>query len=85
MRLQAGISCAQVVLPPSVRDLCHKLAELGWLYQKVRHFIDSKTRDKSQGLVCQVCRCTGRLAFSYTSLISLLPSSFPLPSPSLPP
>ena len=44
----------QVALPPSVRDLCHKLAELGWLYRKVRQFIDSKTKDKSQGLVGQV-------------------------------
>ena len=35
-------------------DLCHKLAELGWLYRKVRQFIDSKTKDKSQGLVGQV-------------------------------
>ena len=48
------MSYSQIALPSSVRDLCHKLAELGWLYRKVRQFIDSKTKDKSQGLVGQV-------------------------------
>ena len=46
--------CLQCVVSGSVKELCHKLAELGWLHRKIRHFIDSKTRDRSQGLVMQV-------------------------------
>ena len=44
----------KVSVAPSVRELCHKLAELGWIYRRVRNFIDSKSRDKNLGLVCQV-------------------------------
>eukprot|EP00731_Ephydatia_muelleri_P030066 Em0021g589a len=38
---------------PSVKDLCHKLAELGWLYNKVQKFIDTRSRDEAYGLVGQ--------------------------------
>ncbi len=41
-------------MSPSVRELTHKLAELGWMHRKIKQFIDSKLRDKTQGLVCQV-------------------------------
>ena len=54
MQLLTPSVCVQVGVSTSVRELCHKLAELGWLYRKVRNFIDSKGRDKARGLVCQV-------------------------------
>ena len=50
----------KVSVAPSVRELCHKLAELGWIYRRVRNFIDSKSRDKNLGLVCQVGGGWGR-------------------------
>ena len=40
-----------------MKDLCHKLAELGWLYNKVQKFIDTRSRDEAYGLVGQVCAC----------------------------
>ena len=44
----------QVCVSPSLRELTHKLAELGWLHRKIKQFVDSKLKDKTQGLVCQV-------------------------------
>ena len=40
----------QVCVSPSVRELTHKLAELGWLHRKIKQFVDSKLKDKTQGL-----------------------------------
>ena len=37
-----------------MRDIVHRLCEVGWLFRKVRTFVDSRAHDKSVGLVCQV-------------------------------
>ena len=44
----------QLGVPRSVRQICHKLAELGWLFRKVRAFIEGKKIEKTGGLVGQV-------------------------------
>ena len=38
----------------SARELCHKLAELGWLFHKVNRYVELRSRDKAFGLVGQV-------------------------------
>ena len=37
-----------------MRQICHKLAELGWLFRKVRAFIEGKKNETTAGLVVQV-------------------------------
>ena len=44
----------QVSVATSTRELCHKLAELGWLFHKVNRYVGSRSRDKAFGLVGQV-------------------------------
>lgn len=44
----------QLGVPRSVRQICHKLAELGWLFRKVRAFIEGKKNETTAGLVVQV-------------------------------
>ena len=46
--------CLQVLVHPSLTAHCHKLAELGWLFKKVRKYIDTKSLDPSYGLIVQV-------------------------------
>ena len=41
----------------SIKELCHKLAELGWLFHKIKQYVESRSRDKAFGLVGQVCVC----------------------------
>ena len=36
------------------RELCHKLAELGWLFHKVSRYVELRSKDKAFGLVGQV-------------------------------
>ena len=53
---------------PSHAEHCHKLAELGWLYHKIKGYINIRKQDFSLGLVVQVnieefdtsiyCTCT---------------------------
>ena len=38
----------------SAKELCHKLAELGWLFHKVNRYVESRSKDKAFGLVGQV-------------------------------
>lgn len=47
----------QVVLCKSLRDTCSRLAELGWLHNKVRKYTDARSLDRAFGLVGQVCFC----------------------------
>ena len=44
----------QLGVPRSAREICHKLAELGWLFRKVQAFIEGKKTEKTAGLVVQV-------------------------------
>ena len=52
----------QLGVPRSVRQICHKLAELGWLFRKVRAFIEGKKIETTAGLVVQV-RGEGKVLF----------------------
>lgn len=45
--MQAGI-------PKAVRQLVGKLAECGWLFKKIKNYVETKTVDKTFGLVGQV-------------------------------
>ncbi len=45
----------QVVLCKSLRDTSSRLAELGWLHNKVRKYTDARSLDRAFGLVGQVC------------------------------
>lgn len=52
------VTCAvahQVVLCKSLRDTSSRLAELGWLHNKVRKYTDARSLDRAFGLVGQVC------------------------------
>ena len=44
----------QVSVSASIKELCHKLAELGWLFHKVKQYVEARSRDKAFGLVGQV-------------------------------
>lgn len=44
----------QVPMCKSLRDTSGRLAELGWLHNKVRKYTDSRSLDRAFGLVGQV-------------------------------
>lgn len=54
----------QVVLCKSLRDTSSRLAELGWLHNKVRKYTDARSLDRAFGLVGQVCFCVYALLFN---------------------
>lgn len=43
----------------SLRDTSSRLAELGWLHNKIRKYTDSHSLDRAFGLVGQVGNVTG--------------------------
>lgn len=47
----------QMVLCKSLRDTSSRLAELGWLHNKVRKYTDARSLDRAFGLVGQVRPC----------------------------
>lgn len=49
------VPVVQVVLCRSLRDTSSRLAELGWLHNKVRKYTDARSLDRAFGLVGQVC------------------------------
>lgn len=51
----------QVVLCRSLRDTSSRLAELGWLHNKVRKYTDARSLDRAFGLVGQVCASVSRV------------------------
>ena len=56
----------------SAKELCHKLAELGWLFYKVNLYVESRSRDKAFGLVGQVSSCLVTVTIIVTSLVGFL-------------
>jgi len=44
----------QVSLSKSLRDTTSRLAELGWLHNKIRKYTDQRSLDRAFGLVGQV-------------------------------
>lgn len=63
-----------MVLCKSLRDTSSRLAELGWLHNKVRKYTDARSLDRAFGLVGQVCVCVGHVYL----LMSVLAHSPPL-------
>lgn len=60
-------------VPKSVRDLVNKLAELGWLYRKVRKYLDARAGDRALGLVGQsFCAALQQELTEYYRLMAVL-------------
>ncbi|XP_065841235.1 gamma-tubulin complex component 3 homolog [Oscarella lobularis] len=59
----------------AVRDQVSKIAELGWLYKKVRSYVDTHVRDKALGLVGQsFCAALSEELTEYYRLVAVLDS-----------
>ena len=49
------LACVQQAgIPKAMRHIVMKLAELGWLYNKIRTYVESRSADKAFGLIGQV-------------------------------
>ena len=65
----------QIGVPLPVRDLVNKLAELGWLFRKVRKYLDARVGDKAHGLVGQsFCFAIKKELTEYYRLLAILES-----------
>ncbi|XP_038049883.1 gamma-tubulin complex component 3 homolog [Patiria miniata] len=63
---QAGVS-------KPTRDLVHKLAELGWLFLRVRKYVDSRSQDSVMGIVGQsFCAALQQELTEYYRLLAVL-------------
>lgn len=60
-------------VPKPVRELVHKVAELGWLYRKIRKYLDAHAGDKAMGLVGQsFCAALQQELTEYYRLLAVL-------------
>lgn len=60
-------------VPLPVRDLVSKLAELGWLFRRVRKFLDARSGDRALGLVGQsFCAAVQKELTEYYRLVAVL-------------
>ena len=60
-------------VPFPIRDFIDKLNELGWLYRKVRKFLDARVGDKALGLVGQsFCAAVHKELTEYYRLLAIL-------------
>lgn len=60
-------------VPKAVRDLVNKLAELGWLFRKIRKYLDAHAGDKAMGLVGQsFCAALQQELTEYYRLLAVL-------------
>lgn len=60
-------------VPRAVRDLVNKLAELGWLFRKIRKYLDAHAGDKALGLVGQsFCAALQQELTEYYRLLAVL-------------
>eukprot|EP00118_Oscarella_pearsei_P015761 m.144765 g.144765 ORF g.144765 m.144765 type:complete len:863 (+) comp38407_c1_seq3:451-3039(+) len=63
----------KVGVPHSVRTQVAKIAELGWLYRKVRSYVDSHVNNKALGLVGQsFCAALSQELTEYYRLVAVL-------------
>ncbi|XP_065887804.1 gamma-tubulin complex component 3 homolog isoform X2 [Dysidea avara] len=63
----------KVSVSASIKELCHKLAELGWLFHKVKQYVEARSRDKAFGLVGQgFCAALSKEVAEYYRLIAVL-------------
>ncbi|KAF3857184.1 hypothetical protein F7725_009043, partial [Dissostichus mawsoni] len=66
---------SKVVLCKSLRDISSRLAELGWLHNKVRKYTDARSLDRAFGLVGQsFCAALHQELKEYYRLLSVLHS-----------
>ena len=77
IKYDAGIDSYKISndigIPLPVRDIISKLAELGWLFRRVRKFLDAKASDKALGLVGQsFCAAIEKEIIEYYRLIAVL-------------
>uniref|UniRef100_A0A8D0CLB8 Tubulin gamma complex component 3 n=1 Tax=Scleropages formosus TaxID=113540 RepID=A0A8D0CLB8_SCLFO len=74
---------AKMPLSKSLRDMSSRLAELGWLHNKVRKYTDSRSLDRAFGLVGQsFCAALHQELKEYYRLLSVLHSQVGWPSDS---
>uniref|UniRef100_A0A8C7PDP3 Tubulin gamma complex component 3 n=1 Tax=Oncorhynchus mykiss TaxID=8022 RepID=A0A8C7PDP3_ONCMY len=67
--------CLRVVLCKSLRDTSNRLAELGWLHNKIRKYTDSRSLDRAFGLVGQsFCASLHQELKEYYRLLAVLHS-----------
>lgn len=71
----------QVVLCKSLRDTSSRLAELGWLHNKVRKYTDARSLDRAFGLVGQVPPTFFPRAFIMSSVSAFLHPRLVSPPP----
>lgn len=65
----------QAGIPKAIRQLVSKLAECGWLFNKVRNYVESRSSDKTFGLVGQsFCAALQQELTEYFRLIAVLES-----------
>ncbi|XP_031414528.1 gamma-tubulin complex component 3 [Clupea harengus] len=79
IKMSASENCykidTKVPLCKSLRDLSSRLAELGWLHNKVRKYTDSRSLDRAFGLVGQsFCASLHQELKEYYRLLSVLHS-----------
>ncbi|XP_077470447.1 gamma-tubulin complex component 3 isoform X1 [Stigmatopora argus] len=66
---------SKVLVSKSLRDTCSRLAELGWLHNKVRKYTDARSLDRAFGLVGQsFCASLHQELKEYYRLLSVLHS-----------
>ncbi|KAL8625039.1 hypothetical protein ACOMHN_012048 [Nucella lapillus] len=64
---------AQAGIPKAVRHIVSKLAECGWLYNKIRNYVESRSADKAFGLIGQsFCAALHQELTEYYRLIAVL-------------
>ncbi|XP_033637490.1 gamma-tubulin complex component 3 homolog isoform X1 [Asterias rubens] len=63
----------QVGVSKPMRDLVHKLAELGWLFLRIRKYVDARSQDKALGIVGQsFCAALQQELTEYYRLLAVL-------------
>ncbi|KAL3847372.1 hypothetical protein ACJMK2_018287 [Sinanodonta woodiana] len=64
---------SQVGIPKAIRQMVSKLSENGWLYNKIRNYVESRSADKTFGLVGQsFCAALHQELTEYYRLIAVL-------------
>ncbi|XP_053403084.1 gamma-tubulin complex component 3-like [Mercenaria mercenaria] len=66
---------AQAGIPKAIRQLVSKLAECGWLFNKVKNYVETRSADKTFGLVGQsFCAALQQELTEYYRLVAVLES-----------
>lgn len=63
----------EIDVPLSIKDMIGKLSELGWMFRRVKKFLDARTGDKALGLVGQsFCAAVQKELTEYYRLVAVL-------------